>query len=125
MPVAGVQHRWIYKQSDYTSTNHKDGENRVKHRRSYLNIKIKSQQWFSYLYLLHSEVQEGVLVADADQALGALASHAGAQASIQLHHHQFVQAVGHVVRQAASSDLIVGLDLWEKSGGSVEQQVSL
>lgn len=64
-----------------------------------------------YLYLLHGEVQEGVLVADTDQALGALTAHAGAQASVQLHHHQFVQAVGHVVRQAPSSDLIVGLDL--------------
>ena len=70
-------------------------------------------QWCPYLYLLHSEVQEGVLVADADQALGALTAHAGAQPSVQLHHHQLVQAVGHIARQAPCSDLIVGLDLEE------------
>ncbi len=76
-----------------------------------------STDLFLYLYLLHSEVQEGVLVADTDQALGTLTSHAGAQASVQLHHHQFVQAVGHVVRQASSSDLIVGLDLERETEG--------
>lgn len=43
---------------------------------------LKVKYWFLYLNLLHSEVQEGVLVADTDQALGALTSHAGAQASI-------------------------------------------
>lgn len=81
---------------------------------------------FLYLYLLHREVQEGVLVADTDQALGALTSHAGAQASVQLHHHQFVQAVSHVVRQASASNLIVGLDLEERGrGGSGKQQVYL
>ena len=42
----------------------------------------KDKYWFLYLNLLHSEVQEGVLVADADQTLGALTAHAGAQASI-------------------------------------------
>ena len=43
-----------------------------------------------HLYLLHGEVQEGVVVADADQALGPLAAHAGAQAPVQLQHHQLV-----------------------------------
>lgn len=66
-----------------------------------------------YLYLLHSEVQEGVLIAHTDQALGTLASHAGPQASVQLHHHQFVQALSHTVRQASSSNLIIGVDLEE------------
>lgn len=84
---------------------------------------------YLYLNLLHGEVQEGVLVADTDQALGALTSHAGAQASVQLHHHQFVQAVSHVVRQASSSDLIVGLDLEERdreaAGGSGKQHMYL
>lgn len=43
-----------------------------------------------YLYLLHGQVQEGILVADADQALGAFTPHAGAQTSVQLYHHQLV-----------------------------------
>lgn len=63
------------------------------------------------LNLLHRQIQEGVFVADADQALGALAAHAGSQASVQFHHHQFVQAVGHIVGQAAGDNLVVGLDL--------------
>lgn len=75
-----------------------------------------------YLYLLHSEVQEGVLVTDADQALGALTSHAGTQASIQLHHHQFVQAVGHVVRQASSGNLIIRLNLEERKEMAAGQE---
>lgn len=70
-----------------------------------------------YLYLLHSEVQEGVFIADTDQALGALASHAGSEASVQLYHHQFVQTISHVVRQAACGNLIVGLDLTERKRG--------
>lgn len=76
---------------------------------------------FLYLYLLHSEVQEGVLVADTDQALGAFASHAGAQASVQLHHHQLVQTVSHIVRQASASDLVIGLDLEERKRESVRE----
>lgn len=75
-----------------------------------------------YLYLLHSEVQEGVLVTDADQALGALTSHAGTQASIQLHHHQFVQAVGHIVRQASSGNLIIRLNLEERKEMAAGQE---
>lgn len=65
----------------------------------------------SYLYLLHGEVQEGVLVAHADQALGALAAHAGAETSVQLHHHQLVQAVGNAIRKASRRDLVIRLDL--------------
>lgn len=68
---------------------------------------------FLYLNLLHRQVQEGVLVADTDQALWTLTAHAGAQTSVELHHHQFVQAVSHVIRQAWCSNLIVGLDLNE------------
>lgn len=64
-----------------------------------------------HLDLLHGQVQEGVLVANADQALGALASHAGAQTAVQLHHHQLVEAGGHAVRQTPGCDLIVRLDL--------------
>lgn len=75
-----------------------------------------------YLYLLHSEVQEGVLVTDTDQALGALTSHAGTQASIQLHHHQFVQAVGHIVWQASSGNLIVRLNLEERKEMAAGQE---
>lgn len=75
-----------------------------------------------YLYLLHSEVQEGVLVTDADQALGALTSHAGTQASIQFHHHQFVQAVGHIVRQASSGNLIIRLNLEERKEMAAGQE---
>ena len=65
-----------------------------------------------YLYLLNSEVQEGVLIADADQALGALAAHAGPQAPVKLHHHQLVQTVRHTVRQAPGRHPLIGLDLW-------------
>lgn len=64
-----------------------------------------------YLNLLHCQVQEGVLIAHADQALGALAAHAGAQASVQLHHHQLVEALGDVVGEASGGDFIVRLNL--------------
>lgn len=39
-----------------------------------------------HLDLLHRQVQKGVLVADADQALGALAAHARTQTAIELDH---------------------------------------
>ena len=65
----------------------------------------------SHLDLLHGQVQEGVLVADADEALGALAPHAGAQPSVELHHDQLVQAVGYIVWESPGLDLIVRLDL--------------
>lgn len=103
-------------------------------RKNFFPISIlQSLKWsisyrILYLYLLHSEVQEGVLIADADQTLGAFTSHAGAQASVQLHHHQFVQTMCHIVRQASSGNLIVGLDLTEREKGDRrvrEQQVNL
>lgn len=64
-----------------------------------------------YLDLLHCQVQEGVLVPHPDQALGAFAAHAGAQATIELHHHQLVQDRSNVIRQASGLDLLIGLDL--------------
>lgn len=64
-----------------------------------------------YLNLLHRQVQESVLIAHADQALGALAAHAGAQASVQLHHHQLVEALGHIVGKATGGDFIIRLNL--------------
>lgn len=80
-----------------------------------------------YLNLLHRQVQESVLIAHADQALGALAAHAGAQASVQLHHHQLVEALGNVVGEASGGDPIVGLDLEERqeAGGSEEHPAPL
>lgn len=63
------------------------------------------------LDLLHRQIQEGVLIADADQAFGAFTAHACSQAAVQFYHHQLVQTVGHIVRQAAGGDLVVGLDL--------------
>lgn len=50
-----------------------------------------------YLNLLYSQVQERVLVSDADETFGSFAAHAGAQTSVQLHHHQLIQAVGYVL----------------------------
>lgn len=67
-----------------------------------------------YLNLLHCQVQKSVLIAHADQALGALAAHTGAQASIQLHHHQLVEALGDIVRKASGGDFIVRLNLEEE-----------
>lgn len=52
----------------------------------------------SYLNLLHSQVQEGVFVSHTDETFRPFAAHTGAQTSIQLHHHQLVQAVGYVLR---------------------------
>ena len=66
-----------------------------------------------HLYLLHGEVQESVVVADADQALGPLAAHAGAQPPVKLQHHQLVQAAGDAFRPALGLDLLVGKDLGE------------
>ena len=42
-------------------------------------------------HLLHSEVEEGEVISDWDDRLGSLAAHRGAQASVQLDHHQLVQ----------------------------------
>lgn len=64
-----------------------------------------------YLDLLHGQVQEGVLVADADQTLGALAAHAGSQTAVQFDHGELVEAGGDVVRETLRSDLVVGLNL--------------
>ena len=65
-----------------------------------------------YLYLLNGEIQEGVLIADTDQALGALAAHAGSQASIELYHNQLVQTISHAVRQAPRCHTLIRLNLW-------------
>ena len=46
-----------------------------------------------YLYLLDGQVQEGKGIAHTDERLGSGASHARAQSSIQLQHHQFVEHV--------------------------------
>ena len=79
-----------------------------------------------HLYLLHGEVQEGVVVADADQALGPLAAHAGAKAPVQLQHHQLVEAGADALRPALGFDLLVGQDLGEGDrGGPVTKRVSL
>lgn len=73
-----------------------------------------------YLYLMDGEVQEGVLIADTDDTLGALAAHAGAQASVELDHHQLVEAGRHAVRQPLGLDLVIGVDLQQ---GGKEVQV--
>lgn len=64
-----------------------------------------------YLDLLDGQVQEGVLVADADQTLGALAAHTGSQTAVQLDHSELVEAGADVVRKTLRLDLFVGLDL--------------
>lgn len=52
----------------------------------------------AYLYLPHGQVQEGVLIAHADQTLRAFTAHAGSQTSVQLHHGQFVQTRSYTLR---------------------------
>lgn len=64
-----------------------------------------------YLDLLHCQIQESVLIPHPDEALGAFAAHACAQATIELHHHQLVQDRSNVIRQASGLDLLIGLDL--------------
>lgn len=64
-----------------------------------------------HLDLLHRQVQEGVLAAHADQALGALAAHAGPQAAVQFDHGQLVEAGADVVGETLRPDPLVGTDL--------------
>lgn len=64
-----------------------------------------------YLDLLHRQVQEGVLVADADQTFGAFAAHTGSQAAVELDHGQLAEAGAHVGRKPTSFDLLVRLNL--------------
>lgn len=71
-----------------------------------------------HLDLLHRQVQEGVLVADADQALGALAAHAGAQTAVELDYGQLVERGTDVSRETPGFDLVVGLNLWPRGGGA-------
>lgn len=68
-----------------------------------------------YLNLLHGQVQEGVLVPHPNEALGAFAAHACAQATIELHNHQLVQDRSNVIRQASGLDLLIGLDLGKQT----------
>lgn len=65
----------------------------------------------SYLNLLHSQIQEGVLVPHPDEAFGAFTTHACAQAAIEFHNHQLVQDRSNVIGQPSSLYLLVGLDL--------------
>lgn len=64
-----------------------------------------------YLDLLDGQVEEGVLVADTDETLGALAAHAGTQTAIQFDHSELVEAGADVVRKTFGFDLLIGLDL--------------
>lgn len=64
-----------------------------------------------YLDLLDGQVQEGVLVAYADQTLGALTAHAGSQTAVQFDYSELVEAGGDVVRKTLHLDLFIGLDL--------------
>lgn len=64
-----------------------------------------------YLDLLHRQIQEGVLIADADKTLRALAAHAGSQATVQFNYGKLVEAGGDVVRETLGPDLLIGLDL--------------
>lgn len=73
-----------------------------------------------YLNLLHGQVQEGVLVPHPDEALGAFAAHACAQATIELHNHQLVQDRSNVIRQASGLDLLIGLDLGKQTNKKKE-----
>lgn len=68
-----------------------------------------------YLDLLHRQVQESVLVADADQTLGTLAAHAGSQTTVQFDHSKLVEAGADVVRETLRLDLLIGLDLMRHS----------
>ena len=70
--------------------------------------KLKSEQ---YLYLLDGEVKEGESVAHTDERLGSGASHACAQSSIQLQHHQFVEHVLDERRRRLTDQFIVWLHL--------------
>lgn len=71
----------------------------------------------SYLDLLHRQVQEGVLVADADQTLGALTAHAGSQPSIEFDHCELVEALGDVVGEPLGLDPVIWLDLIKQQRG--------
>lgn len=75
-----------------------------------------------YLDLLHCQVQEGVLVPHPNEALGAFAAHACAQATIELHHHQLVQDRSNVIRQASGLDLLIGLDLGKQTNQKKKPQ---
>lgn len=48
---------------------------------------------FTHLDLAHGKVEEGHLVADLDDGLGAGAAHGGTKTAIELDHHQLVQLV--------------------------------
>lgn len=69
-----------------------------------------------YLDLLHRQIQEGVLVADADQTLGAFAAHAGPQTSIQFDHGELVEALADVVGEPLGLDPVIRLDLTNSRG---------
>lgn len=68
-----------------------------------------------YLDLLHRQVQESVLIPDADQTLGTLAAHAGSQTAVQFDHSELVEAGSDVVRETLRPDLLVRLDLKRRS----------
>ncbi len=76
-----------------------------------------------YLDLLDGQVQEGVLVADADQTLGALAAHAGSQTAVQFDHGELVEAGSDVVRKTLRFDLFVRLNLSRDTFKGPEHQV--
>lgn len=75
-----------------------------------------------YLDLLHCQVQEGVLIPHPNEALGAFAAHARAQAPIELHHHQLVQDRSNVIRQPSGLDLLIGLDLGKQTNKHTTQR---
>lgn len=60
-----------------------------------------------YLNLLHGQVEEGELGAHGDDRLWPVAAHGGAQATVELHHHQLVEHGVQLLRRGLLQGAVV------------------